>query len=95
MEENEKKFGDALYERMYGVGLSLEARDDLPENAQEFANAVYRAVSDSLSGALQKAGKSSREIEDVFALLSEALINLNNHQGRHPDDKRPNDQTRI
>jgi hypothetical protein len=80
---------------VFSVGLSLEARDDLPQNAKEFANSVYRSVSDSLRGALLAAGKSSNEMEDVFGLLGEALISLNNRQGRHPDDNRPEDERRI
>lgn len=89
------QFENALFERMISVGLSLEALGNLPQNAEEFANCVYKSVSDSLGGALLAAGKSSTEIDEVFGLLGEALIVLNRKPGRHPDDNRPEGERRL
>lgn len=43
-----KHLSDELYERMIGVWHSLEAKDDLPQNAEEFASVVVHTVFDAL-----------------------------------------------
>jgi hypothetical protein len=43
---------DELYERMLGVGHQLVARDELPRNAEEFAQAVVHVVFDALAAGL-------------------------------------------
>lgn len=47
-------FAEAFYDRMLGVGESLEARGDLPTNAEEFATVVSYVVFDQLAGAVMK-----------------------------------------
>jgi hypothetical protein len=42
----------ALFERALGVGYSLQARGDLPADAEEFAHAVVHVVFDGLGAGL-------------------------------------------
>ena len=46
-------FVDELYERMLGVGHQLVARDELPRDAEEFAQAVVHVVFDALAAGLR------------------------------------------
>jgi len=55
----------AFHETMMGVGTSLEARGEMPETAEEFADIVTRAVFDQLGGALMKMNRERRESEQA------------------------------
>lgn len=48
-----KGLADGLHERMIGVWYSLEARGEVPKNAEEFANVVVHTVFDALSGGMR------------------------------------------
>jgi hypothetical protein len=67
-------FAEALYDDMLGVGKSLEARGDLPEDAEEFATVVSQCVLGQLGGALMKQNRASEELEAAQArAMSEEL----------------------
>jgi hypothetical protein len=46
------KLVEELYERMLGVGHNLVARDELPRDAEEFAQTVVHVVFDALAGGM-------------------------------------------
>lgn len=47
-----KNLSEGLYERMIGVWHSLEAKGEVPQTAEEFANVVTHTVFDALSSGL-------------------------------------------
>lgn len=49
-----KQLAEALHERMLGVWYSMEAKGDLPENAEEFANIVIHTLFDVLAAGVTK-----------------------------------------
>ena len=50
---------DQMYEHMLGVGHNLVARDELPRNAEEFAQAVVHAVFNALAGGMMLLNKDT------------------------------------
>ena len=57
------QLGKALYKSMLNVGKSLEARGDLPKDAEEFAAVVSHHVLDQLGGALMKQNRAYKKLE--------------------------------